>query len=254
MHLNADGENMDGSATTSYPGDQYGDQYFEHYRQDSESDTLDSPRPNSFTGQLAPWDLATTSRRSSFVKAWTSRGRLPQSIESTSALVQVCLRDAGLFSSMSELELRQQYSMAFIRFVNGIVDAAQKGAFPISVAAMANRLGLPAWFVELRHAATHDKIPTISLLRSGAAQGLEWLDKNYWAVQSTFVEDATHSVTTAVRAYKTAAKAASKGQDTESSLLEAFNELESVLTIDTYPEILVPILLDLGFLVPLAKK
>jgi ribosomal biogenesis protein LAS1 len=31
-------------------------------------------------------------------------------------------------------------------------------------------LGLPSWFVELRHAATHEDLPSIDLLREAARQ------------------------------------------------------------------------------------
>ena len=56
------------------------------------------------------------------------------------------------------------------RFVNGFVDQAQRGMYAASAAAVAEQLGLPGWFVELRHAGTHDQLPTLQLLRSGCQQ------------------------------------------------------------------------------------
>jgi hypothetical protein len=52
-----------------------------------------------------------------------------------------------------------------------------------SVSSIAESMGLPTWFVDLRHAGTHDHLPTLSLLRNGAVQALEWLNVNYWQVQ-----------------------------------------------------------------------
>jgi ribosomal biogenesis protein LAS1 len=38
-----------------------------------------------------------------------------------------------------------------------------------SIAHIAARIGLPLWFVELRHAATHEELPSLSVLREAAA-------------------------------------------------------------------------------------
>lgn len=69
--------------------------------------------------------------------------------------------------AVPEHELRLLYSMAFIRFVNGLIDPAQKGAYALSMNGIADTIGLPSWFVDLRHAGTHDQLPTICLLRNG---------------------------------------------------------------------------------------
>ena len=54
------------------------------------------------------------------------------------------------------------------RFVNGTVDPAQQGAYARSIAAIAQQLGLPLWFVEVRHASTHEDLPSLQILRSAA--------------------------------------------------------------------------------------
>ena len=41
----------------------------------------------------------------------------------------------------------------------------QLGAYARSIASIATQLGLPPWLVELRHAATHEDLPSIELLR-----------------------------------------------------------------------------------------
>lgn len=70
----------------------------------------------------------------------------------------------------SHLSLRQSYATAIIRLVNGLVDPLQVGAYARSIASIATQLGFPSWLVELRHAATHEDLPSIGLLREAARQ------------------------------------------------------------------------------------
>ncbi|KAJ3024067.1 rRNA-processing protein las1 [Thoreauomyces humboldtii] len=148
--------------------------------------------------------------------------------------------------------------MAFIRFVNGVVDANQKGMYATSVANIAVQLGLPGWFVDLRHAGTHDRLPALPLLRTGCTQALQWLHANYWTLQRTYLADAVADVHSLLTQYKTAMKGRLKGVtptrpqliDTEQALIE----IVTLLTTDTYREILLPTLLEIGFLVPTATK
>jgi hypothetical protein len=63
------------------------------------------------------------------------------------------------------------YSMVFIRFVNGYVDAMQTSNTAKSIAYLAvEKLGMPIWFVELRHTATHDYLPSLTILRNATQQ------------------------------------------------------------------------------------
>lgn len=103
------------------------------------------------------------------VKAWMSRGRVPHAIESTSNLLEALITET-MNPMISEHELRMLYSMSFVRFVNRLIDPAQKGAYAMSMTGIAQSLGLPGWFVDLRHAATHDQLPILSLLRNGCKQ------------------------------------------------------------------------------------
>lgn len=66
--------------------------------------------------------------------------------------------------------MRQSYAAALIRLVNGLVDPLQLGVYARSIAAIATQLGLPAWLVELRHAATHEDLPSLELLRQAARE------------------------------------------------------------------------------------
>ncbi|KAG6891404.1 hypothetical protein C0992_007628 [Termitomyces sp. T32_za158] len=83
-------------------------------------------------------------------------------------------------SSTSSLSIRQCYSTAIIRLVNGLVDPLQLGVYARSIASIANQLGLPPWLVELRHAATHEDLPSLDLLRDAARDSMSWLFHNYF--------------------------------------------------------------------------
>lgn len=44
----------------------------------------------------------------------------------------------------------------------------------------AQKIGLPALFVDLRHEATHGDMPNLTNLRSAAERALGWLWEDYW--------------------------------------------------------------------------
>ncbi|KZT67598.1 Las1-domain-containing protein [Daedalea quercina L-15889] len=114
--------------------------------------------------------------------AWKATTSLPHALESTHALLVVVLQDAAQQGqgSSSFLSLRQSYATAVIRLVNGLVDPLQLGAYARSINSIAAQLGLPAWLVELRHAATHEDLPSIDVLREAARQAMAWLLQNYF--------------------------------------------------------------------------
>ena len=68
------------------------------------------------------------------------------------------------------LSLRQSYAAAIIRLVNGLVDPLQLGAYARPISSIAMQLGIPSWLVELRHAATHEDLPSLEVLREAARQ------------------------------------------------------------------------------------
>lgn len=80
------------------------------------------------------------------------------------------LQDGAAASSSTYLSLRMSYSSAIIRLVNGLVDPLQLGAYARSIHSIAQQLGLPAWLVDLRHAATHEDLPSLEVLRGAARE------------------------------------------------------------------------------------
>jgi ribosomal biogenesis protein LAS1 len=120
------------------------------------------------------------------VQAYQVRGRVPHAIDSTAQLTTAVLLDIPLAST---LHVRLAYSTAICRFVNGLLDPAQQSRFALPMHILARSLNLPAPFVEARHAATHETLPSLALLRSLALRALEWLRENYWAAVGTGVRE-----------------------------------------------------------------
>lgn len=117
------------------------------------------------------------------VARWQSRGKLPHGIDATALLVATRLQDQrqspGLKAQDSML-LRSAYSLAIVRFVNGILDPFQQGAYAIALVNLAKNIGLPASFVEARHWATHDELPSLAAMRRMCLLALQWLFDNFW--------------------------------------------------------------------------
>lgn len=54
---------------------------------------------------------------------------------------------------------------------------------------VAKEIDLPASFVELRHQATHEDLPSLVVLRRATVRALEWLWDYYWHLQGEATED-----------------------------------------------------------------
>lgn len=121
------------------------------------------------------------------LSAWKAITQLSHALESTLGLLYVTLQD-GLASQppsstpLSGYNLRQCYSTAIIRLVNGLVDPLQSGVYARSIASIAAQLGLPAWLVEVRHAATHEELPSLEVLREAAHEVISPLPSRSWSL------------------------------------------------------------------------
>lgn len=114
-----------------------------------------------------------------WIAAWKQRGALPHAVESTALLVDAILHhDARTNSPFS---IRATYSAAFCRFVTGYCDIAQRTLIRKSMFEVAREIDMPASFVELRHEATHEDLPSLQRLMRNTKSALEWLWQYYWA-------------------------------------------------------------------------
>ncbi|KLU88376.1 hypothetical protein MAPG_07363 [Magnaporthiopsis poae ATCC 64411] len=116
-------------------------------------------------------------RAVSRVSMWMQRGGCPHLVESTAMLVDAILADEASGGSYA---VRGAYSTAFGRFVTGLLDSHQDKSHKMSMYSVAKTIGLPATFVELRHQATHEQLPSLTRLRAGATAGLDWIWEYYW--------------------------------------------------------------------------
>ncbi|KAH9486690.1 Pre-rRNA-processing protein las1 [Psilocybe cubensis] len=129
------------------------------------------------------------------ISAWKVITSLPHALESTLAILVVIVHDKRQ-ESFSKLLLRQSYANAILRLVNGLVDPLQVGTYARSITSIAQQLGIPNWLVELRHASTHEDLPSLDLLREAARQSMAWLLHNYFLPTINPLTNALHSSST----------------------------------------------------------
>ncbi|KAI1738537.1 Las1-like-domain-containing protein [Xylaria scruposa] len=117
------------------------------------------------------------------VSMWMQRGGCPHLVESTALLTAAVLSDlheSRTRANSSSYTIRAAYSAAFSRFVTGLLDGQQDKLRKMSMYTIAKTIGLPATFVELRHQATHEQLPSLSKMRSAANNALAWIWHFYW--------------------------------------------------------------------------
>jgi ribosomal biogenesis protein LAS1 len=120
------------------------------------------------------------------VSMWKARSQategLSHAIESTYNLAHIYWRDIICqTSTISAIELRLSYSSAIVRTINGFADTLQQQRFmATSVSMLCEQLGIPPWLVDIRHEASHNALPTLSVLRLGASTLLEFLKNEFW--------------------------------------------------------------------------
>ncbi|KAL6059939.1 rRNA-processing protein las1 [Balamuthia mandrillaris] len=204
------------------------------------------------------------------IRAWGSRGKVPVSVEATASLVEIQLVDTTP-ATRSSKELQLMYSMALTRFVNGLADSAQRGAYATSVGQIAARMGLPQLLVDLRHGATHSRLPALSILRSAASTALHWLDERYWQPQHHRLACSRHNLRALLQSFQSlkteiqhlrlvleSTSAATSSLSRQNALLKEKSRaarmcLKTIILATTTHRVkdyLVPTLLDDGFLVP----
>ena len=132
------------------------------------------------------------------VNSWKIRASgVPVAVESTALFAELimkmdlCLHEEeanGYSTSHNELCLAA--SLALIRMVNGMIDVEQKGVYSKSVNTIAEEIGLPRIFVDLRHRCTHNDIPSFDILYSSLKNAKHWLYDAYWMVYLRNIFDA----------------------------------------------------------------
>lgn len=65
--------------------------------------------------------------------------------------------------------------------MTGLLDSHQSARHKLSMYAIAKTINLPATFVELRHQATHEELPSLNKLRAASQKALRWIWDYYWS-------------------------------------------------------------------------
>jgi hypothetical protein len=182
----------------------------------------------------------------------------------TAAFIEIIIRDELAGQPLSHKELRLMYAMAIVRFVNGLVDREQKGRFAKSIQTLARNMGLPSWFVDLRHASTHERLPSLTVLRGGALQAVGWLHDNYWIRNIKSLEQKkafqqNPEIKSKLNQYKECRKAYIKdkysGRKSDPNpYVACIQALIEIIDDEVIREDIIPLLLGIGGLVPTAKK
>lgn len=132
-------------------------------------------------------------------------------------------------------ELRLSYALCVVRAVNGLVDPQQQSYFAGSVLALAAKIGIPGWIVELRHDATHSDLPSLSVLRHAVQTILAWYDVNYWRRQAEYLR----SISVSIQRHSLANEEASNiGSEADGA-----NEKKS-LAVSSFSHIVIPQLVN----------
>ena len=152
--------------------------------------------PTSSTAPRAMMEepLASLYRALDRMSVWKIRmdTRIPHAVESSYQLAQVHARSNNNNNNGNNHrsyggteELRLAYGCAILRSINGLADALQQTrAHAASIAVLCGDLGIPSWLVDVRHAATHNQLPTLSVLKLAATTLLEYLQQQYWEPRS----------------------------------------------------------------------
>lgn len=112
------------------------------------------------------------------VKSLKTRRHVAHSLDMTSLLTGIILNDeSGLVDSDT---LTLSYTMAVIKFVNGTLDSLQQASHAIPLHALARELDIPSYFVETRHAGSHEHLPSLQMLRMVGKNVMDWLWNHYW--------------------------------------------------------------------------
>ncbi|KAJ0406126.1 hypothetical protein P43SY_008377 [Pythium insidiosum] len=195
-------------------------------------------------------DVYAQRRAVAHVAAWRSRGDVPIAVNATAQLVEIGVHErlAGHHqhaigaTTRSHMEISLMYATAIVRCVNGLVDCSQKGTYAMAVSALAQRIGIPLWIVDLRHEATHNQLPSLSVLRFAADHLLAWLRTNYWFKQEDAIRGPVRRVAEALLPKLPAP--AQLGLSPASTATATAADLKDVVDADAMRDMVVPLLVQ----------
>jgi len=132
--------------------------------------------------------------------------------------------------------------------------------FAKTVINVAGEVGLPVFMVDIRHDATHNELPPLSILRTSILKALQWLYDTYWRVQQEAGDGVSAKVPALLKQYITARLAEREGREpkddeiAELSVPQILAQIKASVGLRFLKGTLVATLLETGFLVPDKKR
>lgn len=117
------------------------------------------------------------------MESWALRGNIPPTIESTLNIVRI-LYDIHSKNNMNGNNIKLTLSSIIIRFVNEVIEPYQQNSYALPISQLAHKIGISKMIVDVRHDATHDKLPSTDMLIICVKECLEWIIINYWKPQT----------------------------------------------------------------------
>lgn len=187
------------------------------------------------------------------VATWRTRGRVPLAVETTATFVELDLSDRARDAAgcaLSDHSLSLTYAMALTRLVNGVVDPLQQRARAVSVQKLAAEVALPASLVAVRHEATHNRLPSLPTLRLATEQAMLWLHERYWWPQLQLHRSLPALVGESLRKCQAAVDKRASSRVPRWRVVTCAAQLARKLEPCHARSVLIPMLLDAGFLAP----
>lgn len=117
------------------------------------------------------------------MESWSMRGNIPPSVESTLNIIRILYYiNSKIYVNGNSIRLT--LSSIIIRFVNEVIEPYQQNSYALPISQLAHKIGISKMIVDVRHDATHDKLPSTDILIICAKECLDWIIKNYWEPQT----------------------------------------------------------------------
>lgn len=198
----------------------------------------------------SPWSSWSEWREMSRTRilCWHARAThsLSHAVYSTAMLIHISKELQEVHTSTDTTEgIRMHACMVFVRFVNGFIDEQQhKRAVAHDMYGIAAGISLPQVFIDIRHEATHNRLPSIGILRIMTKQALDWLQQRYWEPQLLLLESRVETLRTHIQTF---ASLLVRKSDWEKKINYWVDELVSdfkAVDIEWMRDVLVPVLLS----------
>lgn len=114
------------------------------------------------------------------VRVWQTTGQVPLAVSATADLLETRLDQ----ETRSDVQTALTLAMILVRIINGLADASRSGIYAKPISILITEIGIPLWIVDVRHEISHNKMPTLAVLRLAVMEIWNWLVVNYWGSQT----------------------------------------------------------------------